>query len=193
MLFHKLILLLPAVLPANAAPTADSPATPPDFHSLAGAGSPPPLDSRPPVTLDSAGLGARVDSAASSSCTTFQELYGVHRWTYVEARWCITQTDTTTTISQELQNAMYFLGGAWYTGGNHRLSWVTKGKVGGVDGNFDNTAGSDGVGTAEIGTLNPKLASGDYDLILDFHLEGPYWGEDAAIDAHVEATGLHLD
>lgn len=112
MLFYRLILLLPTVLSASAAPTADSPAAQPGFHPLAGASSPPPLDSRPPVTLDSADLGAQADGVAASACTGFREFYGLGRWTYVQANWCLTQTDTTTTISQELADPWYYWGGA---------------------------------------------------------------------------------
>lgn len=196
MLFHNLILVFAAVLSSSAAPTSDSPTTPHGFRSLASAGRPPPPDSQHPITLHSDGLRSQVNSAdAPMLCTAFRELYGSGRWTYVEARWCIKQTDTTTTISQHLRTAWYYWGVAWYKGGNRRLSWVTKGKVGagGVDREFDNTGGSDGVGITEIATLKPKLAPGDYDLIVDFHMEGPYWGSDAAIDAHVESTGFHLD
>jgi len=198
MLFRKLALLLPAALSAMAAPASNNA----DFHSLADAGSPLLPDSRPPVSLDndgpegSGGDPTSIGPGDIPSCTGLREFYGLERWTYVQARWCLTQSGSTTIISQELAEPWYYWGGAWYTGKSHRLSYTTRGQVvkssGSGSRDFDATGGQDGAGTQDLFDFKPKFAAGDYKISLDFHMEGPWWGADAAIDEHVEATGLRL-
>jgi hypothetical protein len=176
MLFHNLLLLLPAALLTSAAPA--------EFHSLADAGPPPPPDSSPPGSLSSTVEEASADSAVSASpCSDWYKLYGRGRWTYTEVQWCVRQRGDQTVVTQEQQNPWYFWGGAWYTGKSHTLTWQTIGTVGSTQ-HFDSlNIFNDGPVRVDIHTFETKIPPGIYPVSVHYRQLGPWWGADAAIDA----------
>ncbi|KAM3551438.1 hypothetical protein MY1884_007722 [Beauveria asiatica] len=175
MLFHNLILLLPAALLASAAPA--------DFHSLADAGPPPPPDSSPPGSLNSSAEEATAASNVTAlPCSDWYKLYGKGRWTYTEVQWCFRQGVKQTVLTQEQQNPWYYWGGAWYTGKSHKLKWRTTGRVGSTRDFDSGEQSNDGPVKKDIYTFKPKIQAGTYPINVHYHQEGPWWGADAAID-----------
>jgi hypothetical protein len=179
MLFEKLLLLSAALL-ASAVPT---PQDEPEFHSLEGAGSPPPPYSRPPGARDPAHDKAGTAAPqATTPCSDWYELYGKDRWTYIEVQWCFRQQARDTVLTQEQRNPWYFWGGAWYTGKSHRLGWQTTGTVGGTRGFNSGRDFNDGPVRKNIYTFNTKISPGIHAVNTHYHQQGPWWGADASID-----------
>lgn len=131
---------------------------------------------------------AAVRAPPGTYCAPAAEAYGQNRWTYVKYEVCLVVDDSSAArVTVEPQDSMYFFGDEWHAGRQHRLRWSAQGTVDGPDGTstaftIDGVV-QNGLGKAASRDTVPVTECGEHTATTRFKFIGPYWSEDAAIDA----------